>query len=251
MKVNLNKSMWAVVSVILCILIWEVFAVFTPDFVPHASVVLQSLWEQIAEPDSRKDVIATLLRTLAAFGLATVIGVPLGIFMGSRKWIHALTTGPLDFLRSIPAFVLLPLFLVFFRTGETARIAMAAFGAGLIILANTSFGTSHVKRLRLDVAKTYGASNWYLIWGIVFRETLPQILDGARIALSLSLILTIVSEIMLGARYGLGTRVNDSLAGFDLPQMYSLILMIGLLGYVLNRIAEFWTKRLGNYGKHL
>ena len=40
-------------------------------------------------------------------------------------------------------------------------------------------------------------------------------------------------------------------AGFDLPQMYSLILMIGLLGYVLNRIAEFWTKKLGNYGKHL
>jgi len=192
----------------------------------------------------------TVLRTFASFGLALGVGWPLGAAIGSIPAMNRLLTGPLDFLRSIPAFVLLPLFLIFLKTGEASRIAMAAFGAGLVIVANTAFGVAHVAQLRIQVTQVYGGTLLHRI-GVIFMQALPQSMDGARLGLSLALILTIVGEIMLGATHALGTRVNDSLAGFDLPRMYALIFVIGIIGYLLNLLARLATSRLGWYGRDL
>lgn len=80
---------------------------------------------------------------------------------------------------------------------------------------------------------------------------LPSISDGARISLILCLILVTVGEIMLGATRGLGTRVNDSLSGFSLAEMYALILIIGFLGYLLIVIARICAERWADYVKYL
>lgn len=229
---------------------WEVAAWLSPTLVPHTWTIFEAMVAMCGQASFQRDVGATLLRTAASFGIALLVGTPVGLLVGGVPWLNRAFAGPIDFVRSIPAFVLLPAFLVIFKTGETARIGMAAFGVGVVIAANTAFAAAHVGRLRVEVARVYGAGIGYRL-GVVFMQLLPQSLDGARVGLSLALVLTVVGEIMLGATQALGTRVNDSLSGFDLPRMYGLIVVIGILGYVLNVLASTVTRRVGRYGAHL
>jgi ABC-type nitrate/sulfonate/bicarbonate transport system permease component len=103
---------------------------------------------------------------------------------------------------------------------------MAAFGAELIIITNTSFSTTHISQLRISVVRVYGAKSFFILLQMVTREVLPQALYEMPLAISLSLVLTIINKIMFGATYGLGTRVNDSLSGFEFPRVYALIFRI-------------------------
>lgn len=239
-----------VLGVALLLAIWDAMALISPTLIPHSWSVAGALWEMVCQGDIVKDALTTLERTLAGFAIAALAGVPIGLGIGGIPLLNRALAGPLDFVRSIPAFVLLPAFLAIFRSSEGARLGIVVLGAGVVMVAHTAFGTAHVKRLRLDVGKVYGASRRFLSL-IVFLETLPQIADGARIGLSLSLILAIVGEIMLGATSGLGTRVNDSLSGFNLPQLYAMIVVVGFLGYLLNLSARSLTKRYASYGRFL
>lgn len=237
-------------GVLVVVAAWESIAFASPTLVPHSWTILEAIVLMCGQESFQRDVGATLLRTALSFGLALLIGTPVGLLIGSLWWLNRAFMGPVDFARSIPGFVLLPVFLVIFKTGESARIAMAAFGVGIVIAANTAFAAAHVGRLRIEVARVYGAGIGYRL-GVVFMQLLPQSLDGARVGLSLALVLTVVGEIMLGATQALGTRVNDNLSGFDLPRMYALILVIGILGYLLNLLASFVTSRVSRYGAHL
>lgn len=241
---------YSILGFLTLLILWEMGSYSAPTLVPGFLHVVAAVRDLVLKNAVYYDLWATLARTLIAFSLAVVIGVPLGAGIGSSPIANSMLGWAVEFLRSIPAFVLLPLFLTFLRSGDAARIGMAAFGAAVVMTASTAFGAAHTKAERLEVARVYGASRAMLFW-IVLRGILPAVADGIRISLSLSLILVIVGEIMLGAGKGLGTRVNDSLSGFDLPRMYALSIVIGLLGYCLNMGVRKVTSRWIDYGRHL
>jgi len=251
LKGFVHKAGYAILGIMVFMILWEIGARVAPELVPHVREVANAGKQLAFNPDTQLDFRETLARTVSAFLIAIAFGLPLGLMIGSVRPFRLMFSGPTDFLRSIPAFVLLPLFLVVFKSGDTSRIAMAAFGAGLVIIANTAFGAAHVRRSRIEVARVYGAGPVFILFHVVARELLPQVLDGIRLAISLSLVLTIVGEIMLGATHGLGTRINDTLSGFDLPRMYALIGLVGVMGYLLNLIGRVVSQRLADYGKHL
>ena len=246
-----GKTAFMVLGLTVFLAIWEAGALLAPNLVPHFWEVAAAVHNLIFDSHTQRDILNTLGRALLSFSIAVALGVPLGLLLGSIRTLKLMFNGQVDFFRSIPAFVLLPLFLVFFKSGESSRIAMASFGAGLIVTANTAFGAAHASRLRIEVARVYGAKRFFVLFHVLAREVLPQTLDGLRLAISLSLVLTIVGEIMLGATYGLGTRVNDSLSGFDLPRMYGLIFLIGILGYFFNLVGRLLAGKFVKYGGHL
>lgn len=233
------------------VLVWEVLAVSHPQLCPHLPDIARALAALLREPASRLDFLSTLGRTLLAFLTAVAIGIPCGVAVGAIPRVEVALRGPLDALRSIPGFVLLPVALAVFQKGELARWATAAFGAMLLVLASTAFAIAHVRPLRTEVARLYGAGRAFIVFGVIAREVAAPIADACRLALSQSLILVIALEVMLGARHGLGTRVNDSLSAFNLPDMYALILLIGLLGYGLNLLARMLTTRVTRSSPHL
>ena len=250
MKSRAIQLALALASIGICLAAWEMFALTSPTLVPDFWEVAVAARDLFAHEDIHVDMWATVRRTLVAFLIAVATGVPLGLAIGAVPTVRTLLSGPLDFLRSIPAFVLLPLALAMLKSGDIARIGIAVFGAGVVMVASTAFGTAHLKTSRVEVAQVYGASPFFVL-AVIVRGLLPAIADGARISLSLSLILITVAEIMLGATHGLGTRVNDSLSGFDLPKMYALVFLIGLVGYSLNLVARKCAERWAGYGRHL
>ena len=205
-----------------------------PFLVPGPVAVFSTLVKLCTAKEFWGDLVATLYRVAVSFGIATIFGVPLGLLLGSSRKLYGYSELLIDFFRSIPATALFPLFLLLFGIGDSGKIAVTIFSSALIILFNTAHGVLHAKKARLLAARIMGATPWQTFRGILFWESLPQTFVGLRSAISLSLIIIIVTEMFIGSTSGLGHQIIDFQITYEIPSMYAVIIIVGLLGYVLN-----------------
>lgn len=187
---------------------------------------------------------ATLYRVVVGFFLATIIGVPLGLLMGYSNKIYNALEFTVEFFRGIPTTALFPLFLLVFGIGDQAKFAVTAWGAGLVILINSMYGVHLGKELRVRVAKTMKVKGFELFRKVIFPEALPQIFSGFRVAISLSLIIVIVTEMFIGTSVGLGKLIMDSQLVYRTADMYGAILMTGIIGFILNKLMMNTEKKV-------
>jgi NitT/TauT family transport system permease protein len=180
------------------------------------------------------DFGATLLRTGQAFAIATVIGVPLGVALGSSEPLYRSVEFLIDFFRSTPSSALIPLFMLFFGITDFNKVAIAAFAAVLVVMFNSAYGVMNAKRTRIMAAQVMGASRWQTFRDVLLWESLPQTFIGLRSGISLALVIVVVAEMFIGSANGMGRRIIDAQQIFDLRQMYASIIATGCLGYGLN-----------------
>ncbi len=189
------------------------------------------------------DLQRTIVRTVLSFLVATAIGVPLGVALGAKEQVYRAVEFIIDFFRSTPASALFPLFLILFGIGEGTKIAVAAFGAALVILFNAAYGVMNARRTRVLAARVMGASEARILWDVMIWEALPQILVGMRAGISLALVIVVVAEMFIGSTDGLGQRVIVAQSLFESGLMYGVIFLAGALGYVLNLLFLIAEKR--------
>lgn len=217
-------------------LIWYgVFAagLVTAKLLPSPVRTLQAIWENLGA-GLGQDFLFTLERTLHAFGLAALLGVPLGIVVGASEKFYRSIEFLIDFFRSTPATAMFPLFMIIFGLGDFSKISVAAFAAFLVILFNVAYGVMHARPTRMLAARVMGASRLRVFKDVMFYESLPQTFIGLRTGVSMALVVIVVAEMFIGSDNGLGKRIIDSQITFDLPQLYGTILVSGILGYGLN-----------------
>ena len=186
----------------------------------------------------------TVYRTLAGYAVAALIGIPLGLFVGYVRKVYYSFEFVIDFFRSMPSPVLVPVAMLFFGLGDASKIAIIAFTCGLINLVNSMYGVTHCKKVRVMVAKTLRATPIQIFKYVVFPEALPRVFVGLRITLSLALILAVVTEMFTGTANGLGRRIYDAHDTYSIAEMYACILLIGIIGYILNKGFLQFEKRL-------
>ncbi|RQO34074.1 taurine ABC transporter permease [Herminiimonas sp. KBW02] len=211
---------------------------------PNPFATFGSLWDSLVSGSMTKDLAATLYRTLYAFGLAALFGIPAGIALGSNDRIYRSIESLVDFFRSTPATAMFPLFLLIFGIGDFAKIAVAGFSAWLVVLFNVAYGVMNSRKTRILAARVMGASKWRVFRDVLFFESLPQTFVGLRMAVSLALVVIIVAEMFIGSMDGMGHRIIDAQQVFDLQQMYASILMTGGVGYGFNLLfiaLEKWV----------
>lgn len=201
---------------------------------PSPWATVQSLWESVSSGAMTKDFLSTLNRTLSAFAIAAVAGIPVGILFGSNQKIYRSIEFLVDFFRSTPATAMFPLFLLIFGIGDFAKIAVAAFAAWLVVVFNVAYGVMNARQTRILAARVMGASSWRVFRDVMFFESLPQTFIGLRMAVSVALVVIIVAEMFIGSSDGLGRRIIDSQQVFDLQQMYASIIASGVMGYGVN-----------------
>ena len=194
------------------------------------------------------DTMTTLLRTLYAFGIGLILGVPLGLVLGKAERIYHSIEPIVDFFRSTPATALFPLFMLIFGIGNASKVAAAAFAALLIILFNTAYGVINSKKVRVLAARLHGASRWQIFKWIIFWESLPQTFVGLRNAISLTLAIIIVTEMFVGTDIGIGRKIIDFQMVYNIPAMYAAILMAGILGYALNHLLFAAERKVVHWG---
>jgi NitT/TauT family transport system permease protein len=180
--------------------------------------------------------------------IALAVAVPLGIVLGASERLYRSIEFVIDFFRSTPASAMFPLFLVLFGVGEATKVAVAAFGAGLVILFNVAYGVMQARKLRQLAARVMGASRPRVLLDVTLWESLPQTFVGMRSGVSLALVIVIVAEMFIGSTDGLGQRVINAQMIFDMPQMYATIFAAGALGYGLNLLFMVLDRWLVHWG---
>jgi ABC-type nitrate/sulfonate/bicarbonate transport system permease component len=205
-----------------------------PVLLPSPADTFRALARGLAGGRLGIDFLITVERTTLATVIAAVIAIPLGIVLGASQPLYRSVEFVIDFFRSTPASAMFPLFLVVFGVGDKTKIAVAAFGAALVILFNVAYGVMNARKTRLLAARVMGASRLRVLTDVMLLESLPQTFVGLRNGVSLALVIVIVAEMFIGSTDGLGQRVFESQQLFAMPDMYAAIFAAGALGYGLN-----------------
>ncbi|MDP3166128.1 MAG: ABC transporter permease [Hydrogenophaga sp.] len=180
------------------------------------------------------DFLVTVWRTVQAFLIAAVVGMPLGVLLGSNEKAYRSVEFLIDFFRSTPSSALIPLFLMVFGVSDINKVAIAAFGALLIVVFNSAYGVINARKQRVMAAKVMGATRWQVFKDVLSWESLQPSFVGLRSAVSMALVIVIVAEMFIGADSGLGNRIINSQQVMNVKDMYASILAAGALGYALN-----------------
>ena len=182
------------------------------------------------------DLGATLIRMFAGYAMAAVVGVTAGLLMGASLRIYDASVTVVDFFRSIPVTSLYPVFVLILGVADASKVGMVFFSSAFIVALQSAYGVSRANRVRREMARLYGASRTQRFRWVIAPEALPQIMIGLRVALSYALIVEIVCEMFMGSKTGLGQRLTDAFTIYAIPEMYALILVCGLMGFILNRL---------------
>ncbi len=242
-----NKKLYYIIVPLIILAVWAIFSnlkIISPLFLPTPQAVFLELINLFASGVILPDIFYTLYRAFLGFIIACLIGIPIGLLMGYSDRIYYSLEFVVEFFRSIPATALFPLFLLFFGIGDQSKIALTAWAAGLVLIINAMYGVHLGKELRIKSAKTMRMSGFTLFQKVIFPEALPQIFSGMRIAISLSLIIVIVTEMFIGTNFGLGHRIIDAQLVYRISEMYAVILITGISGFLINKGFIFAEKRI-------
>jgi ABC-type nitrate/sulfonate/bicarbonate transport system permease component len=227
--------------------LWQlVTTTVTPEdyapFFPPPSTIARTLYETwfsgpvshgFLTPTAIDHLLPSLGRLLGGWALAAAISIPVGVALGRSTHAIEYVQPLIHFARSIPATTLIPVFIVLFQFSTTMRVSVIFFGVLWPILLNTIDGARKVEPAQLDIARVFKLSRPVRLLLIVVPAAAPRIFAGLRISLSLSIILMVTSE-LVGATDGIGFFLSNAKKGFQLPEMWSAIVLLGILGYLLN-----------------
>lgn len=227
------------------VVVWEAGArIAGSAFFPPPTEILAATGEQwFGGPAYRlflsdmavNDLLGSLGRVALGWLSATVIGVTIGTFVGrSRTGMEY--AGPLmAFIRAIPPPVLVPVFIVLLGIDVTMQVTVIVFGVVWPILLNTVDGVRSVDQTKIDTARSFQVPRGQWLFFVVLPAAAPKIFAGLRVSLSLALVLMVISE-LVGSTNGIGYQLMFSQQEYDFPAMWSGIVLLGVLGYVLNTL---------------
>jgi len=234
-------------GIFVIILIWYVLAIYhfpSPTILPPPGKVFAVLGTLFASGDIFKDLYRTLSIWFLGFFLGLFVGIPIGILMGYSKKIYESLELIIDFFRSLPSLVLYPLFVVFFGLGNIPKVLLVIFVSSFYTLINTIYGVKYSRETYLIIGKLFKANKIQIFSKIIFPAALPDIFAGIRVSISIALIVTVGSEMILGSDAGLGKRILDRSMVYNMSEMYALIIIIGLLGWLSNKLLLILEERL-------
>jgi ABC-type nitrate/sulfonate/bicarbonate transport system permease component len=189
------------------------------------------------------DVLPSLKRLVAGYAIAVVLGITLGVVLGRRPRLQMAVSPIIEFLRAIPAPALIPFTILILGVEDDAKIFLIAVVCVFPILLNTIDGVAGVEPTLLETTEVYRIGPRDRLRYVILPAAAPQIFAGMRTSLSLSLILMVISE-MVASSNGIGYFILQSQRSFAITEMWSGILLLGLLGYLFNAIFTLVERRV-------
>jgi ABC-type nitrate/sulfonate/bicarbonate transport system permease component len=222
---------------------WLASANSTSFFWPPLSTIVRTFPTTWTADPLLHDVLPSLARLAIGYLIALVGGVALGVAIGSSRTLREICEPVLEFVRAVPPPVLIPVIALFAGyTGWTAKVITIALGCLWPILLNTIEGVRSLDEVLRDTARSYRLGRIATLWHVILRGSSPRVATGARQALSIGVILMVISE-LFGANRGLGAAIVQFQRGFAIPQMWTGIILLGLIGVVLSGLFRLVEHR--------
>ncbi|MCL4519267.1 MAG: ABC transporter permease subunit [Thaumarchaeota archaeon] len=185
----------------------------------------------------------TIQRMMISFFIASIFGVTTGLLLGLHKRTYLLFETLIEVFRAMPGVVLIPFFILIVGINDEMYIAFIAFATVWPVLINTIDGAKSIEPLLFDVAKSLKIVGLRRFVKITIPAASPYIVSGLRIALLLSLLITIAVEFVVG-RNGLGWSIIFAQQEQNIRLLYAELLLLALTGYLLNEAFALIENRL-------
>lgn len=196
-----------------------------------------------ADKPLSQHVIASIMRTLSGFGMALVLGIPAGLLIGWNRSVAAIFSPILAFVRPIPPIAFVPLFILYFGIGETSKILVIFLVAFWYMILNSSAGVAAVSREWVHAGLNLGLTQRQLFTSVILPAALPQIFTGVKTAIAVSWALVVAAE-LIAAQEGIGHIIMDAATFNRTRDVYIGIIMIGLIGFGLERLVDTLEARM-------
>ena len=220
--------------------LWHVASVYLLNsvlFPPPLRVIAKAV--ELAEDGTLwSNASVSLQRIALGFLFGSLLGVPLGLAIGSFAIVRRLLEPYTEFLRFIPATALITVAVIWFGIGEGSKVFLIIYTTVFIIIINTAAGVASVAPNKIRAARSLGASRAQVFFFVALPATVPYILTGMRLAMANSFV-TIIAAELVAANSGLGKMIWDSRMYMLVDQIFVALLVLGLLGFATDRLFRW------------
>lgn len=188
-------------------------------------------------------VLISLQRALLGFFIGTLVGVPLGLLMGSNSKVRAVFGPIFSFARPIPPIAFIPIVVLYFGLGETGKVVLIAVTSLNYVTVNAMAGADTVSISLKRAAGVLGLNRWQYLTTVVVPSAAPNIMTGLKVAMALSWAVVVAAE-LVGAQKGLGYIASSAALVFQVGDVFISVILIGLIGLTLDRLLTWTDARL-------
>lgn len=239
-----QSTLYAVGLPIVLLLIWGIVATISPaKFFPAPQKIVGAFVDTWVGPAFFEDVLPSLARLAVAIIVATVLGIIVGTLIGLTRWLRELLEPLLEFLRAIPPPVLIPVFVALLGVTSTMQTMVIVFGAIWPVLLNTVEGVRATDSVMTETARSFSLTRRQRLFDLILPAASPRIMAGVRQTLSVALIMMVISELFYSSS-GLGYRIKFFQQNYLIAEMWSGILLLGLIGVLLAAIFSLVESRV-------
>lgn len=225
---------------------WELlarrFGLF--NLFPTATMTFGRLAELLMDGTLIEAAAFSMVRILAGFLVGSLAGTLLGLVLGSFPLARAANEPFMHFFRFIPPLAWFAPVLLWFGTGEIAKVALIVYTTVFLVALNTMAGVAAVPHNKLRMAGAFGANRRQVFLLVTLPASAPYIFNGMRIAMGNSFATIVVAE-MLAAQDGLGYLINSGLLFANTATVFTGIIALGVLGFVTDRLFQWLIRRFG------
>ena len=243
------KSLYLILTVgsfAFFLIVWSILTyggLVDPLFLPSPGRVFQAGVDLFVDLGFTTDIFNSVYRVMLGFIIAAVIGVPLGMFMGTYKVAEAITEPMVGFIRYMPASAFIPLFILWLGIGDIEKIAIIFVGSFFQLVLMVAVVAKNVQKEMLETAYTLGAKRFQVIWKVLLPASLPGIMDTLRIIVGWAWTYIIVAELVASAS-GIGYMILSSQRMLRTGNIIFGILTIGILGLLTDYFSKWLYNRL-------
>lgn len=231
-----TRGLLGVVGFTLLLEIFTRSGLVDPAYFPYASSVLGTLIDLLQDGRFLAEVGWTLFAWVLAMTISIGIAVPLGVAIGLSDVVYRATLMPIETLRPLPAVALIPLAILVFGAGTTAKVLLALMATLWPILFNTIYGTHDVDPVATDTARSFRLPRHAVLTRVILPSAAPFVLTGVRISASLALIVLVGLELVAGTTHGIGSFILSASMAGDMRVVLAGATVAGLVGVVINAL---------------
>mgnify|MGYP003332683303 CR=1 FL=1 len=188
------------------------------------------------------NILASLQRVALGFGLAALVGIPLGFMIGRFEFLNRMASPLISLLKPVSPLAWLPIGLLVFKSANPAAIWTIFICSIWPMVVNTAVGVQRVPQDYLNVAKVLNLSEWKVITKILFPSVLPYLLTGVRLSVGTAWLVIVAAEMLTGG-VGIGFWVWDEWNNLNVQHIIIAIFVIGIVGLALEQFLMLLAKR--------
>jgi len=230
--------------------IWALVSKASPQL-PSPSATFKSAITVFSDPFYRKgpndqgigwNILMSLQRVGVGFGLAALVGIPLGFILGRFNFVNAMASPIISLLRPVSPLAWLPIGLMVFKAANPAAIWVIFISSIWPMVINTAVGVQRVPQDYLNVARVLNLSEWKVVTRILFPAVLPYMLTGVRLAIGVAWLVIVAAEMLTGG-VGIGFWVWDEWNNLNVEHIIIAIFVVGVVGLLLEQFLLLLARR--------